>query len=91
VLAIELIRLAGSLAHREGLSEEATLRALTINGAIVTGIEDRVGSLAVGKDADFAIYDGHPLSLRSNVLQTWVNGVKAWDRATWLEPWQKGF
>ena len=91
VLAIELIRLAGSLAHREGLSEEATLRALTLNGAVVTGIEDRVGSLAEGKDADFAVYDGHPLSLRSNVLQTWVNGEKAWDRATWREPWQKGF
>lgn len=91
VLAIELIRLAGSLAYREGLSEEATLRALTINGAKVTGIEDRVGSLAVGKDADFVLYDGHPLSLRSSVLQTWVNGQKVWDRSTWREPWQKGF
>ena len=89
VLAIELLRLAGSLAWREGLSEEGTFKSVTINGAKLIGLEDRLGSLAVGKDADFAVYDGHPLSLRSSVLETWVNGVKAWDRKTWLEPWQR--
>lgn len=91
VLAIELIRLAASLAWREGLSEEGAFKAVTINGAKVTGIDHLVGSLTPGKDADFAIYDGHPLSLRSSVLETWVNGQKAWDRKTWLEPWQRSY
>ncbi|HZW49337.1 MAG TPA: amidohydrolase family protein, partial [Bacillota bacterium] len=91
VMAIELLRLSGSLAWKEGCSEETTLKALTIHGAKISGVDDRVGSLAVGKDADFAVYNGHPLSIRSSCMQTWVNGEKAWDKATWKEPWQRGF
>ena len=91
VMAIELLRLSGSLAWKEGCSEETTLKALTLHGAKITGVADRVGSLAVGKDADFAVYNGHPLSIRSSCIETWVNGEKVWDKATWLEPWQRGY
>jgi imidazolonepropionase-like amidohydrolase len=57
-----------------GLEEEAALRLVTLNPAIQLGIDDRVGSIEVGKDADLAIFDGHPLSMLSKVVQTYVDG-----------------
>ena len=42
---------------------------------------DRIGSLAPGKDADFALWKGDPLSVYAQVMQTWVEGVKVFDRA----------
>ena len=45
---------------REGLDEETALRAMTLTPAEILGIADRVGSLEPGKDADLAIYRGHP-------------------------------
>ena len=44
------------------------------------GIDDRVGSLEVGKDADLVIYDGHPLSIFSRVEKTMVDGAVYFDR-----------
>jgi imidazolonepropionase-like amidohydrolase len=76
-----LIRSAG-LAVRAGLSREGALRALTINGAKQLGLDDRVGSLERGKDADFVILSGDPLSTYSHVLETWVEGRKLFDRRT---------
>jgi imidazolonepropionase-like amidohydrolase len=75
-----LIRTAG-LAMRGGLSYEGALRALTINGAEMLDLEDQIGSLEVGKDADLAIFDGDPLSIYSNVLETWINGAQVYDRS----------
>ncbi|MGS2721660.1 amidohydrolase [Paraglaciecola aestuariivivens] len=75
-----LIRTAG-LAMRGGLSREGALKSLTINGAYMLDLADLVGSLEAGKDADLAIFDGDPLSLYSNVLETWINGEKVYDRS----------
>jgi imidazolonepropionase-like amidohydrolase len=80
-----LIRTAG-LAMRGGLSREGALKALTINGAEMLDLADRVGSLEVGKDADLAIFDGDPLSLYSKVLETWINGEQVYSRS---EPKQR--
>ena len=44
------------------------------------GLEDRIGSLKAGKDADFAILEGDPLSVYCKTLETWVDGVKVFDR-----------
>ncbi len=74
-----LIRTAG-LAMRGGLSRQAALEALTINGAYMLDLEDRVGSLEVGKDADLVVFDGDPLSLYTNVVETWIEGEKVYDR-----------
>lgn len=63
-----------ALAVREGLPEDEALRAITINAAEITGIADRVGSLAVGKDADIAVFSGHPLDFRARCLLTLING-----------------
>lgn len=50
------------IAVRAGLEMEAALRAITINPAEILGLADRLGSIEVGKDADLAIWNGHPLS-----------------------------
>lgn len=68
------------MAVKEGMSREMALKALTINGAIMMDIEDRVGSLEPGKDADFVILSGDPFSVYTHVEQTWIEGVKVWDR-----------
>ena len=63
-----------AVAVKEGMDETEALRAITINAAEIAGIDDRVGSLAVGKDADIIIMDGHPLEFRSRVLYAIING-----------------
>jgi imidazolonepropionase-like amidohydrolase len=57
---IQYLPLCGGLALREGLDEETALRAITLTPAEILGIAGRVGSLEPGKDADLAIYQGHP-------------------------------
>lgn len=70
-----------AFAVRAGMSREAALRALTIEGAKQLDLADRVGSIAVGKEADFAILSGEPLSIYTKIEQTWVEGQKVFDRS----------
>lgn len=66
---------------RAGMSREAALEALTIQGARMMDLEDRVGSLVDGKDADFIILDGDPFSVYTHVQETWIDGVRVYDRS----------
>ncbi|HVU89200.1 MAG TPA: amidohydrolase family protein [Pirellulales bacterium] len=75
-----VFRRMAALGVRAGMSRKAALEALTIAGAEMLDLQDRIGSLAAGKDADFAIFDGDPLSVYSHVLETWVEGQKVFDR-----------
>tara|TARA_B100001996_G_scaffold127893_1_gene97051 strand:- start:647 stop:1114 length:468 start_codon:yes stop_codon:yes gene_type:complete len=61
-----------------GLSEEEALHFVTINPAKQLKIDKWVGSLEEGKDADFVIWDGEPLSIYSKVLETWIEGTRFW-------------
>jgi imidazolonepropionase-like amidohydrolase len=70
-----------ALAVRGGMSRDGALKALTINGARQMKLDARVGSLEPGKDADFLVLDGDPLSAYSHVLETWVEGDKLFDRS----------
>ncbi|MBM3845081.1 MAG: amidohydrolase family protein [Verrucomicrobia bacterium] len=65
--------------------EEEALKFVTLNPARQLRIDSRVGSLETGKDADFAVWSGHPLSTLSTCLQTWIDGVKYFDKASSLE------
>ncbi len=62
------------------LREEDALKLITIYPAIQLGIDKYVGSIEEGKDADFVIWDGNPLSTYSKVLETWIEGKKYFDR-----------
>jgi hypothetical protein len=62
-----------------GVPEEEALKFVTLNAAKQLHIENRVGSISEGKDADFVIWSGHPLSGYSKVLQTWIDGRKYFD------------
>ncbi|MFH0990634.1 MAG: amidohydrolase family protein [bacterium] len=62
-----------------GLSEEEAFKFVTINAAKQLGVGDKMGSLESGKDADFVIWSGNPLSVYSKCEQTWVDGRKFFD------------
>jgi imidazolonepropionase-like amidohydrolase len=79
-----LIREA-ALAVRHGMTAEGALRALTINPAQMLDLGDRIGSLEPGKDADFLVLSGDPLSARTKVLETWIDGRKVFDRSRPLD------
>jgi imidazolonepropionase-like amidohydrolase len=63
-----------------GMPEIEALKLVTVNPAKQLGIDRRVGSLEPGKDADFAIWSGSPLSSTSVCLQTWIEGRQYFDR-----------
>jgi imidazolonepropionase-like amidohydrolase len=63
-----------------GLTEEEALKLITWNPAWQLGIQERVGSIEVGKDADFAIWTAHPLSVYARVDMTFIDGDIFFDR-----------
>ncbi len=72
---------AAAIAVRYGMSREKALEGLTLAPARMLGLEDRIGSLEAGKDADFVVLSGDPLSVYSKVEQTWVEGTMIYDRS----------
>ena len=79
VLPLEYSRTQLAIFVAHGLPYLEGLRAITINAAKTVGLEDRVGSIEVGKDADIVIYDGDPLHYMTKVKATIVNGVIAYE------------
>ena len=80
VVAQEQLPLQCAMAVRLGLPYDVGIRAVTINPSRFVGINHRVGSLEVGKDADIGIWSGDPLDPRSHVLMTVINGRIAYRR-----------
>ena len=72
---------SAALAVRAGLAPEQALAGLTLAPAEMIDLDQRVGSLAVGKDADFVVLDGDPFSVYTHVLETWIEGARVFDRA----------
>jgi imidazolonepropionase-like amidohydrolase len=79
----------GAIAVRGGMSEASALKALTLAPAAMMHLQKRVGSLEVGKDADFAVLSGPPFSTYTQVLETFIDGKLVFERkADW--PYQAG-
>ena len=75
VIPLNYLPLCAGLAMREGMTEDAAWRAITINPAKVAGIDERVGSLEAGKDADFVLWCGDPLrDIQARAKMVFVNG-----------------
>ena len=77
-----------------GLTEAQALRLITLDPAWMLGIDARVGSLEPGKDADLAIFNGHPFSPYARVEKTIIDGQIFFDRARDLSqriPWKEEF
>ena len=80
VIPLQYLPICAGLAVKYGMKQEKALEAITINPAKVLGIDDRVGSIEVGKDADIVIWDGNPLEIQSNVLYTIIDGNVVYKR-----------
>lgn len=79
VSLIQSLPLCAGLAAKSGLGMEEGLKAITINPAIICGIDQQVGSLEVGKEADITIYDGNPLEIFSQCMGTIIHGKICFD------------
>jgi imidazolonepropionase-like amidohydrolase len=71
---------------RYGMEEQEALKAITLNPATLLGVEARVGSIEVGKDADLALFSRHPLDTYTLVMKTWIDGKLIYDRSVEGEP-----
>lgn len=74
VVPVQHLRVCAALAVREGLPAEEALKAITINAAQITGLDERIGSIEVGKDGDIAVFSGDPLDIRTRCVMTVIEG-----------------
>ncbi|MEM8882696.1 MAG: amidohydrolase family protein [Planctomycetota bacterium] len=74
-----------AIAIRGGLPRDAALEALTIVPARMMHLDDRVGALRQGMDADLVLLDGDPFSVYTRVLGTWIEGERMYDRGKTLD------
>lgn len=73
---IKYLPICAGLAVKEGLDEYEALKCITINPAEILRVDDRVGSLEVGKEADIAVFSGNPIrDIYSKNILTMINGV----------------
>jgi len=72
---------AGKIMHYGNISEEDALKMITLNPAWIIGVDDRVGSLDVGKDADITIWNSYPLATAALVDKVYIDGDLYFDRS----------
>lgn len=78
VTRIQNLPMCAAFAVKEGMDRYAALRAITIDAARICRVDDRLGSLKKGKDADIVLFDGDPLDIFSSIRAAIVNGEIAW-------------
>jgi len=72
---------------RYGVSEEDAIKSVTKNPAWIAGVDEFTGTIEVGKDADLAVFNGHPFDIFSLVQKTIVDGVVVFDRGRDWTKW----
>ncbi|AST95094.1 amidohydrolase [Shouchella clausii] len=75
---IQYLSVCAAEAVKYGLSSETALASITRTAAELAGISNRVGSLEVGKDADLAVWTGHPFATKTKLCATYINGSCAY-------------
>lgn len=80
VVPVQYLVVSAALAMRGGLKEEDALKAITINAAQIAGLDDRLGSLEPGKDADIVIFDRHPFDFRAKAERVFISGVQVYEK-----------
>ena len=73
----QYLPLNAALCVKAGLPEYEGIKAITINPAKILGLDDRIGSIKVGKDADFIICTHRLLNLENTIKNVYINGIKA--------------
>lgn len=73
---IQYLPICAGMAMREGMTEEDAFKALTITPAKILNVDDRLGSLTAGKDADVVVWDNHPLEIMGRANMVFVNGTQ---------------
>lgn len=73
---IQYLYICAAESVKHGMDEMEALRAITINPAKIGGVDQRVGSLEVGKDADFVLWSDHPFKMGARVQSTWIEGKR---------------
>jgi imidazolonepropionase-like amidohydrolase len=79
--AVKYLTINAALAVREGMPEEEALKAITRYPAEIIGVDERVGSLEVGKDADVVVFSGHPFDYRTVAELVLIDGEIVYRRA----------
>jgi len=80
VSRIQHLPLCAGLAAHEGWDEWHALRAITIDAARICRVDDRLGSISPGKDADIVVWHGNPLEIHSSVKAVFINGRQVWPK-----------
>ena len=80
MIPIQYLPVCAAVACKEGMDEDEALKAITINAAKLTGIDQSTGSIDIGKDADLLVYDGHPFEFRSKLEYVLINGKVVHER-----------
>ena len=78
-MARRLNQEAGKAVLYGGMPEEDALKLVTLNPAVMLHIDNKVGSIKAGKDADIVVWSEHPLSIYAKAEKTFVDGVGYWD------------
>ncbi len=76
IIPLEYASIQAAAGLRYGAKEEDLLKMLTINPAKILGIDDRIGTIETGKDADLVVWAGHPFDMSSKVKSVYINGEK---------------
>ena len=73
------------------ISEEDAIKWLTLHPAWSLGLDDRIGTLEVGKNADVVLWSGNPFSVYSRAERVWIDGAQLYDRTDATEAWRTDF
>lgn len=74
VIPVQYLPVCAALAVREGLDEDTALASITLHAARAVGLDGRIGSLEPGKDANIAVFAGHPFDFRTRCRLTLIDG-----------------